>query len=336
MAFVERFSLDQPSRPSTSFGDRFFGEIPPSSAPIPSVAAASSTTLRRVSAAAPAPRPIVNSRVAQATPKRPSEPGFQLASAFESIVALAYAPNPSAKDSGSALKEFMPKAPNPLGDIDTSRTAIYDITSKTVYLPNGRRMEAHSGLGSYMDDPHYVNMKDTARPHLTSMNSKCASRRSMAIARSGLFQPTTPRCSAATAYWRIPTYWVRTANPMAAFHSRITRLSWTRSSGARSIVSLWSSVSQTRPPRRLRPIGSPTRSRISSGDLEPFMRAAWRCRSSGARVCAPFGARRRTEQRSIPNKLLAEVIAPRTTAVLVNDTSFSLAGVRCTLRVKQS
>jgi len=161
MAFVERFSLDQPSRPSTSFGDRFFSEIPPSSAPLPSVAAASSTTLRRVSAAAPAPRPIVSSRVAQATPKRPSEPGFQLASAFETIVALAYAPNPSAKDSGSALKEFMPKAPNPLGDIDTSRTAIYDITSKTVYLPNGRSMEAHSGLGSYMDDPHYVNMKDT-------------------------------------------------------------------------------------------------------------------------------------------------------------------------------
>jgi len=48
---------------------------------------------------------------------------------------------------------FLPKAPNPLGEIDTSRTAIYDITSKTVYLPNGRRMEAHSGLGSYMDDP---------------------------------------------------------------------------------------------------------------------------------------------------------------------------------------
>ena len=76
-AYVERFSLYQPLRPSVSFGDRFFGEIPPSSAPAPSVAAASSTTLRRVSAAAMAPRPIVRSRVAQATPK-PSEPGFRL------------------------------------------------------------------------------------------------------------------------------------------------------------------------------------------------------------------------------------------------------------------
>jgi len=59
------------------------------------------------------------------------------------------------------LKELTPKDFDPSGDVDTSRTAIYDITSRTVYLPNGRSMEAHSGLGSYMDDPHYVNMKDT-------------------------------------------------------------------------------------------------------------------------------------------------------------------------------
>ena len=29
-----------------------------------------------------------------------------------------------------------------------SRTAIYDITARTVYMPDGRRLEAHSGLGS--------------------------------------------------------------------------------------------------------------------------------------------------------------------------------------------
>ena len=45
-------------------------------------------------------------------------------------------------------------------DVDTSRTAIYDITSHTVYLPNGRRLEAHSGLGSQMDDPRSVAMKN--------------------------------------------------------------------------------------------------------------------------------------------------------------------------------
>jgi len=40
-----------------------------------------------------------------------------------------------------------------------SRTAIYDIAARTVYLPNGRRLEAHSGLGSYMDDARYVSLK---------------------------------------------------------------------------------------------------------------------------------------------------------------------------------
>src|SRR5262245_12288778 len=44
-------------------------------------------------------------------------------------------------------------------DYDDSRTAIYDIAARTVYLPNGRRLEAHSGLGSHMDDARYVHLK---------------------------------------------------------------------------------------------------------------------------------------------------------------------------------
>jgi Tlde1 domain len=40
-----------------------------------------------------------------------------------------------------------------------SRTAIYDIAARTVYLPNGRRLEAHSGLGSHMDDARYVSLR---------------------------------------------------------------------------------------------------------------------------------------------------------------------------------
>jgi hypothetical protein len=55
----------------------------------------------------------------------------------------------------------MPKESDPPADVDTSRTAIYDITSRTVYLPNGRRLEAHSGLGEHMDDPRYVHVKRT-------------------------------------------------------------------------------------------------------------------------------------------------------------------------------
>jgi len=161
-SFGERFSIHQSTRSSPAFDDRFFGEIPASRAPVRSVANAPSAADPRVTTAVPTPRPAERSRVAQATPKRTSEPGYQLASASSTTLTLAYAPNPSMKDSGSPLKELMPKQPDPpLGDIDTSRTAIYDISSRTVYLPNGRRLEAHSGLGGYMDDPRYVNMKDT-------------------------------------------------------------------------------------------------------------------------------------------------------------------------------
>lgn len=37
--------------------------------------------------------------------------------------------------------------------------AVYDISARTVYLPNGERLEAHSGLGETMDDPRYVHMR---------------------------------------------------------------------------------------------------------------------------------------------------------------------------------
>jgi hypothetical protein len=40
-----------------------------------------------------------------------------------------------------------------------NRTAVYDIVAHTVYLPNGRRLEAHSGLGGHMDDPRSINVK---------------------------------------------------------------------------------------------------------------------------------------------------------------------------------
>jgi hypothetical protein len=42
---------------------------------------------------------------------------------------------------------------------DDGRTAIYDITARTVYLPSGRRLEAHSGFGDLMDNPRQVQVR---------------------------------------------------------------------------------------------------------------------------------------------------------------------------------
>jgi hypothetical protein len=36
-------------------------------------------------------------------------------------------------------------------------TAVYDISAKAVYLPNGSTLEAHSGMGSVRDDPEHVD-----------------------------------------------------------------------------------------------------------------------------------------------------------------------------------
>jgi Protein of unknown function (DUF2778) len=37
------------------------------------------------------------------------------------------------------------------------QTAVYDISAHAVYLPNGSKLEAHSGMGSLMDDPKHVH-----------------------------------------------------------------------------------------------------------------------------------------------------------------------------------
>ncbi len=88
---------------------------------------------------------------------------IQLASASATSLPLGYAPADQLKTSeiGSALKEVTPKSSKPRSDGDRSRTAIYDISARTVYLPNGRRLEAHSGFGDHMDDVRYADKRMT-------------------------------------------------------------------------------------------------------------------------------------------------------------------------------
>lgn len=38
-------------------------------------------------------------------------------------------------------------------------TAVYDISTRTVTMPNGEKLEAHSGLGDKLDDPRYVHVR---------------------------------------------------------------------------------------------------------------------------------------------------------------------------------
>jgi Tlde1 domain len=51
---------------------------------------------------------------------------------------------------------------------------VYDISAHMVYLPDGSRLEAHSGLGSKLDDPKYVHvrMHGATPPHLYDLTPR--------------------------------------------------------------------------------------------------------------------------------------------------------------------
>jgi Protein of unknown function (DUF2778) len=50
---------------------------------------------------------------------------------------------------------FGNSAPAPVSGYD-HYTAVYDISARVVYLPDGTRLEAHSGLGQALDNPRFV------------------------------------------------------------------------------------------------------------------------------------------------------------------------------------
>jgi len=53
-------------------------------------------------------------------------------------------------------------------------TAVYDISARAVYLPDGTRLEAHSGLGNRLDDPRYVSERGRGPtpPHLYDLEPR--------------------------------------------------------------------------------------------------------------------------------------------------------------------
>ncbi len=53
-------------------------------------------------------------------------------------------------------------------------TAVYDISAHTVYLPDGSRLEAHSGLGARLDDPSSANvrMHGVTPPHIYELKPR--------------------------------------------------------------------------------------------------------------------------------------------------------------------
>jgi hypothetical protein len=76
-------------------------------------------------------------------------PGMVLASA-----------QPEISDPALAPKTELPKTDTPTLPTPGSHTALYDIEGRVVYMPNGEKLEAHSGLGDMLDDTRYVGEKN--------------------------------------------------------------------------------------------------------------------------------------------------------------------------------
>lgn len=60
---------------------------------------------------------------------------------------------------GLVTQEFPSDVDFLLQPDDDARTAIYDIAARAVYLPNGRKLEAHSGLGDLRDSPDHAHIR---------------------------------------------------------------------------------------------------------------------------------------------------------------------------------
>lgn len=77
----------------------------------------------------------------------------------------------------SITASIAPKEQNPMfgGAPPYERdTAVYDIAAKMVYLPDGTRLEAHSGLGANRDDPgsRRLRMRGVTPPHIYTLKPR--------------------------------------------------------------------------------------------------------------------------------------------------------------------
>jgi hypothetical protein len=191
--------------PSLSFADRFAAAAPQSVAAAPQAVSPppAAAPERKVADAVPMPasRPAESRKGAGASvrdvaqrakaammsvasndkPEAPAKPPTifeRLFGKFESSVsnsgsALAYASADVSSTSslGPASQNIASLGTGALYD---RQTAVYDISAHMVYLPDGTKLEAHSGLGSSLDDPRSANirMRGVTPPHLYDLKPR--------------------------------------------------------------------------------------------------------------------------------------------------------------------
>ncbi|MFN3913262.1 DUF2778 domain-containing protein [Hyphomonas sp.] len=113
-------------------------DLLPAEGPLPSTRPQTAAKALEALAAAELTKPGKPAR-ATAAPEEPAA----------TVLAYARPDNP--------VKPIAPVAPIP--NPGTKKVAIYDITNGVVHMPNGTKLEAHSGIGKMRDNPKYTHVK---------------------------------------------------------------------------------------------------------------------------------------------------------------------------------
>ena len=134
-----------------------FPDSPPAASAAQSPVVATLEAPPPAAAAAPAPAPLAaplppKREVASVDDWAPLPPARPIEFAAPDATAAV---TPAAPAKTSIFSIFNPQPTRPAGYDD--HTAVYDISAKVLYMPDGAKIEAHSGLGEYMDDPNHVN-----------------------------------------------------------------------------------------------------------------------------------------------------------------------------------
>jgi hypothetical protein len=101
----------------------------------------------------PPSRPVIKQHVRTANQSSRSK---DTSTAVDSTRTASFVPSTWVKK----LFRFLDARGTPVLPSEADRqTAVYDIEEHVVYLPNGEELEAHSGLGQWLDDPRFVHVK---------------------------------------------------------------------------------------------------------------------------------------------------------------------------------
>ena len=157
-----RAELDRPAAPAVAKLE------PPAEAPVPHNVVASlepKVAPQAFNVPVPPARPeikaepviakelVTREAIAQPEAVSPPEPASKIRTMAKADVA-------SAEPKAIAMPKLSAPVSIPSVTPDSvSRTAVYDITNGIVHMPDGSRLEAHSGMGEKMDDPRYIKVR---------------------------------------------------------------------------------------------------------------------------------------------------------------------------------